>query len=525
MSKHAQFLSNLPMSERSKDLVQSLFFAAGPLQFDFHHQYIGKTLLEYFVTEAKSNGLNDKIQSLFNGGHVNPTEDRPALHWLLRANKEQVPANLVTEYQQIQATAQLMTHFADSVINGDYIASADTPIKHIINLGVGGSDLGPRLAYSALKAYHNDLQVHFVANVDGHDFVDTVQNLDPNSCLFVVTSKTFSTLETLENTKAAYNWLQTCGIKTPGAHFAAATSRPDKAAEFGIEESRIFPMWDWVGGRYSLLSSVGLALLLGIGSKAFADIKKGAQSIDTHFQNTEYEHNAPFLHAMAGITSVNGLGIKNHAVIAYDSRFELLPSYLQQLEMESNGKSVDLNGNKIDYNTCPILWGGVGTNTQHSFHQLLHQGTIQSNIDFLLPLEQDHGLPEHQAYLQANCFAQVEALTHGKTLQQVKAELKTQGLDQKEIDALAPHKVIAGHKTCTIIGYKKLSPEVLGAVIAFYEHKVFVQAHFWNINPFDQWGVELGKQLCDPVFKALQDDLVPAASQNTQRWIDFIHQR
>lgn len=518
LRKHAS--ASMKAGLANKPLHQDVLVDAGLLSLDLSRQPLTQDLLTLCIKEAEVNGLPQHIQNLFAGEKVNPTEDRAALHWLLRALPGSAPAQLAQQQDAISITTQAMDTFARQVIDGQYHAHPGTPIQTVVNLGVGGSDLGPRLAYDALKQHHNHLNVEFVANIDGLDLTDTLHQLDPHSTLFIVTSKTFSTLETLENTKAATAWLQAAGISNPGAHFAAATSRPDRAAEFGINESRIFPMWDWVGGRYSLLSSVGLALLLGIGPEAFARIKAGAQHMDQHFQTAPLSSNAPFVQAMAGLVAVNGLDIKNHAVIAYDSRLNLLPNYLQQLEMESNGKSVKLDSTAIDYATCPVIWGGVGTNTQHSFHQLLHQGPLATNIDFLMPMGQTHGLPDHQAYLQANCLAQAEALLHGKSMTQVQTELRAEGLRAEEIAILAPHKVIQGNKPCTIIGYETLSAQVLGALIALYEHKVFVQAHFWQINPFDQWGVELGKQLCQPAYEAISQSAVSAKDPRTQRWID-----
>ncbi len=502
--------------------AQPFFFKAGPLHLDLSRQIINNDILDTCISYAQETDLAGHLEKLFNGSIVNPTEKRAALHWLLRSSKPK--PGLEQEFNLIQTTRESMTAFATSILHGQYTPETNTLITDVINLGVGGSDLGPRLAYNALRQHHNHLKVHFVANIDGNDLHDVLQHLNPKTTFFIVTSKTFSTLETLENTKAAIQWLEHSGVSEPGRHFAAATSKPERAAAFGIDTNRIFPMWDWVGGRYSLLSSVGLALMLGIGPKAFNAIRHGAKAIDEHVENTPFKENAAFLQAITGLINNNSLNILNHAVIAYDSRLELLPAYLQQLEMESNGKSVNHDGQQLHYNTCPVLWGGAGTNTQHSFHQLLHQGTLKANIDFLMPIKQEHGLPQHQAYLQANCLAQAEALLHGKNLDQVKQELQDQGLDASEIDFLAPHKVIQGNKPCTIIGYNTLKPEVLGALIALYEHKVFIQSHFWNINPFDQWGVELGKQLCDPVYQAISTNNVQADDPRTQRWVDLIQQ-
>lgn len=502
--------------------TERFFVSAGLLQIDLSRQVLNQELLETCLGFGSTIKLEESIASLFSGKTVNPTEQRPALHWLLRAEKKDITPELHDKYDQIQTTFESMRTFCSSVITGEYTASPNTPITDIVNLGVGGSDLGPRLAYDALKNSHNHLNVHFVANIDGNDLYDILNKLKPESTLFVVTSKTFSTLETLENTKAATEWLKHAGISSPGTHFTAATSRPDKADLFGIDPSRIFPMWDWVGGRYSLLSSVGLALMLGIGPKAFDEIRQGARDIDDHVRTTPLERNAAFLQAIVGLIAVNGLGVLNHGVIAYDSRLNLLPAYLQQLEMESNGKSVNLQGEKIDYATCPVIWGGVGTNTQHSFHQLLHQGTLQANIEFLLPLSQDHELDQHQAYLQANCLAQADALVHGKSLDQIRQELLEQKTAEDDIELLAPHKMIPGNRPCSIIGYDILDPATLGAIIALYEQKVYLQSCFWNINPFDQWGVELGKQLCEPLFQTITTPGSTTKDPRTQRWIKLL---
>jgi len=507
--------------------VDRFFCEGGSLTLDITKQVIDQGLLERFTLQAQLSQLPKHIETLFNGGVVNTTEQRPALHWLLRTQQLPSSTKLESEFSLVQSTRQRMEIFCQSVIDGEYQSAAGKAFDTVVNLGVGGSDLGPRLAIHALDRYANHLDIHFVANIDGNDILNCLAELDPATTLFVATSKTFGTLETIENAKVAWDWLEANTIDQPARHFVAATSRPDRAEAFGIAPDVIFPMWDWIGGRYSMLSSVGLSIMLGIGVKNFNALRAGAEGMDKHFQEAPLAQNLPFLQAVVGIISVNGLGWQNHAIIGYDSQLELFPAYLQQLEMESNGKSIDLESQPIEYQTCPIVWGGTGTNTQHSFHQLLHQGRVRSNIDFLMPIRQEHNLKSHQSYLQANCIAQAQALLHGKSIAEVRQELEVEGVSTASITKLAPHKQIKGNKPCSIIGFDRLTPQTLGALIALYEHKVFVQAHFWNINPFDQWGVELGKQLCLPVAEEInRHDLNHQYPEPTaNRWIQIIGKR
>lgn len=501
------------------------FLEAGPLTVDISKQPINNELIQLFTEYASQTQFTQKRDALFNGSPINTTENRAVLHWLLRSA---APDNLTQEKQEVESTLIKMKQFVEAVTSGKWQSATGQKIKHIVNLGVGGSDLGPRLALGALAEFRTNLDLHFVANIDGYDLSNTLESLNPHETLFVITSKTFTTLETLENAKAAKAWLAAADILDVSQHFVAATSRPDSAQQFGIASDNIFPMWDWVGGRYSLLSSVGLSVMLGIGYDNFEALALGAQQIDHHFQTTELENNVPFMLAVVGISAVNGLDMQNHAVISYDSRLELFSNYLQQLEMESNGKSVNLNGEAIDYMTCPIVWGGIGTNTQHSFHQLLHQGKVESNVDFLMPtaIEANNkaNLKTHTENLQANCLAQAQALLVGKNVQQVTSELQAQGLNAESIAKLAPHKVISGNRPSTIIGYHDMSPKVLGALIALYEHKVFVQSHFWDINAYDQWGVELGKKLSTPVYDGIHSKKLPInVDPSTQAWIQRLH--
>ncbi len=449
------------------------------LTLDYSKELIDKHVIDELLSFAEHRKLNYKIQHLFEGAYLNLSEARQALHSALRSSDIHTP-----HFKLIQNTLNKMSAFAWSIINGNRLSHTQKKIKHIIHVGVGGSDLGPKMATFALKHYlhPNAPEIHFLSNIDPNDANQALDQLNPDHTLIIICSKTFTTLETLENANLARKWLSSrVSSDKIHLHLAAVTSSPEKAIEFGIDEESIFPMWDWVGGRFSLWSAIGLSLMIGIGPDNFQLLLSGARDMDNHFKTTPLDQNIPVIMALKAFWYSNYLHLNAHSIIAYDSLLEYFPNFLQQLDMESLGKSVDINNNPIQLSTGQVIWGGVGTNSQHSFHQLLHQGTVKSSIEFLLPLTSDANPAQHK-WMIANCLAQSETLALG-----TKAINETMSNDCTSIEGNKPH---------SIIFYEKMTPEILGSLIACYEHKVFAHSVLLNINPFDQWGVELGKQLC-----------------------------
>ncbi|MCC6982106.1 MAG: glucose-6-phosphate isomerase [Bauldia sp.] len=473
-----------------------LTLKAGDLFVDISKNRIDAPVLGALVELARAAGVEVKRKAMFAGEAINSTEQRAVLHVALRADKGEVYTvggrNVVPDVLEV---LQKMSAFADKVRSGA-IAGAGGPFTDVVNIGIGGSDLGPAMVTRALRPFHKGPRVHFVSNVDGAHIADTLKGLDPGRTLVLVASKTFTTIETMTNAATARNWIAgALGEAAVGKHFAAISTALDKVEAFGIDVSRAFGFWDWVGGRYSVWSAIGLPVMLAIGPANFRSFLSGAHAVDVHFREAPLGENLPVVLALLGIWYRNVWGFPGHAVLPYEQRLERFPAYLQQLDMESNGKAVRLDGRPVERPTGPLIWGEPGTNGQHAFFQFLHQGTDVVPCDFLLGAEGTDDLPVHHDLLVANCLAQGEALMRGKTLAEARAELAAKGLSEAEIDALAPHKVFPGNRPSTTILYPKLTPSVLGQLIALYEHKVFVQGAIWDINPFDQWGVELGKQL------------------------------
>ncbi len=486
--------------------------ALDDLLFDFSKHRIDRTTLKLLLDLARAAKLEERRAALFAGAIVNPTEGRPALHVALRnMSGEPMPAQGRDVMPEVLAERQKMLAFAEAVRGGTLKTAAGEPFAHVVNVGIGGSDLGPAMAARALSPFvapHLDL--HFVANVDGADLADTLKQVDLARTLFIVSSKTFTTLETMTNARAARQAvIDRLGEAAVPAHFAAVSTAAKEVAAFGINEDRRFLFWDWVGGRYSLWSSIGLSLAIGIGKENFEDFLRGGEDVDTHFTTTPLGANIPVLMALIEIWYRDFWDYAAQAVIPYDQRLGRFPAYLQQLEMESNGKSVDLSGETLELPTGPVIFGEPGTNAQHAFFQLFHQGTEIVPVDFLLAAEPLASDPAQHHLLVANCLAQSEALMRGRTLAEVTAKLKAQGLADETIAALAPHKVFSGNRPSSIFLYKSLTPRTLGRLVALYEHKVFVQSVIWNIDPFDQWGVELGKELALRLAPLVAD---PAAS-------------
>jgi len=496
------------------------FFAADPeryakfhvelddVLFDFSKHRVTQQTLDLLVALARAAGLEEKRAALFAGDLANVTEHRSAMHMALRnltdrpmiAEGRDVMPEVLAERKKVFA-------FAEALRKGEIKSASGAPFTDIVNIGIGGSDLGPAMAGRALSPFVSPkLKLHFVANVDGADLGDTLAPLPLATTLFIICSKTFTTLETMTNAAAARQLVaEKLGEAAVADHFCAVSTDLEKVAAFGIKPDRIFGFWDYVGGRLSVWSSIGLSVAIGIGAEKFEKLLLGGQDIDTHFRDTPLEKNGPVLMALLGIWYRNIWGYASHAVIPYDQRMARFPAYLQQLEMESNGKSVGLDGTPVAQATSPVIFGEPGTNGQHAFFQMLHQGTDVVPIDFLIAAQPNAADAKQHQLLFANCLAQSEALMRGRTLEEVKTELNKQGLDQSAIDALAPHKVFPGNRPSSTFIYKKLSPRVLGQLIALYEHKVFVQSVIWNINAFDQWGVELGKELARRLIPIVAD--------------------
>ena len=477
--------------------------AAG-LLLDYSKNHLDAAALADLLELARAAGLKDAIAALFGGQPVNHTEGRMALHTALRLRDEELPEEVAdvvldTRRRLFAAVARIHT--------GEWRGYTGKPIDTVVNIGVGGSDLGPNMAVDALQTFHTGLlRFHFVSNVDPTHIARALKICDPETTLFIVASKTFTTLETLANAQAARDWLiQRAGNEDAIAHhFAAVSVNVAATSRFGIDPENVFPMWDWVGGRYSLWSSIGFSLALALGEAGFRDFLDGARELDQHFRTTPFEQNLPVIMAMLGVWHVNVVGSQSQAIICYDQNLAQFPAYLQQLDMESNGKSVQRNGLPVEWSTGAALWGGVGTNTQHSFHQLLHQGTLIVPVDFIVGLQSRTPVAEQQTDLYANCLAQSQALMQGRSQAEVEAEMQAKGVDPAQIAKVAPHRVIAGNKPSSTLVYQTLTPRILGALIALYEHKVFVQSVIWNINPFDQWGVELGKQMSSDITPNLK---------------------
>ena len=459
---------------------------------------------------ARAAGLEDFRARLFGGAAVNSTEGRAAMHMALRAPegvdlRAALPGVVDEAAAMARAERVRMREFTQAVHDGSLRGATGERFSAVLNIGIGGSDLGPRMAVHALTMTAGSrMDAHFLSNVDGHAFAALSRVLDPARTLVLVASKTFSTTETMMNAQAVRAWLAAAlGEAAVGQHFVALSTNVTGVAAFGIAADRMFGFRDWVGGRYSLWSAIGLSIALAAGWEPFQALLDGAWAMDCHFRDAPLAHNLPVLFALAGIWEVNALGRGAHVVLAYDERLALLPSFLQQLEMESNGKSVKLDGAAVDYATCPVVFGGPGTDVQHSYGQMLHQGTSPVPVDYILVAEPDHDRPAAHRALVANAFAQAEALLRGRSVAEAKAVMVTSGMTEAEATRLAPHRAFAGERPSTTILFRRLDPFSLGRLIALYEHKVAVQGAIWGINSFDQWGVELGKELAGALVPAL----------------------
>ncbi|HUY93523.1 MAG TPA: glucose-6-phosphate isomerase [Pirellulales bacterium] len=490
---------------------QRLSLEALGLYLDYSKNRIADETLKLLVQLAAESGVKERIEAMFRGEKINFTEHRAVLHVALRAPKG---ASIVVDGEnvvpQVHAVLDKMSHFAERVRSGAWTGYTGKRIRNVVNIGIGGSDLGPVMACEALRHYSDrGLSMRFVSNVDGTDFVEATHGLDPAETLFIVSSKTFTTLETLTNAHSARDWCLAAlrDEKAVAKHFAAVSTNAQEVAKFGIDTANMFEFWDWVGGRYSLDSAIGLSLMTAIGPAYFREMLAGMHAMDEHFRTAPFAQNLPALLALIGLWYIDFFGAETVAILPYDHYLGRLSAYLQQLDMESNGKHVDLDGKPVDYQTGPIVWGQPGTNGQHAYYQLIHQGTRLIPCDFIGFCQSLNPLGQHHDLLMANVFAQTEALAFGKTAEEVAAD--------GAAPPLVPHRTFDGNRPTNTLLADRLTPEILGKLIALYEHKVFVQGSIWRINSFDQWGVELGKVLAQRMIPELQSQQEPALAHDS----------
>ncbi len=475
---------------------------------DYSKNRITDETLELLFRLARETGVPEAIEAMFTGQPINETENRAVLHVALRnRSNEPIYVNGQDVMPAVNAVLNQMQMFSEELLSGRWKGYTGKPITDIVNIGIGGSDLGPVMVTEALRPYWKNITPHFVSNVDGTHIAETLRRVNPETTLFIVASKTFTTQETMRNAHTAREWfLETATENDIAKHFVAVSTNQEKVKEFGIDPANMFVFWDWVGGRYSLWSAIGLSIACTIGFDHFRELLEGAHAMDRHFRTTPLERNIPVLLALLGIWYNNFFGAETEAILPYDQYLHRFAAYFQQGDMESNGKSIDREGKPVTYQTGPIIWGEPGTNGQHAFYQLIHQGTKLIPCDFIAPARTHNPLANHHAILLSNFFAQTEALMKGKSKDEVEAELRAAGKSEDEIARLLPFKVFAGNRPTNSILIKKITPRTLGSLIAMYEHKIFVQGVIWNIFSFDQWGVELGKQLANSILPELEGD-------------------
>ena len=501
-------IADLFKQEQNRFNDYSLSFE-NQILLDFSKNKINQETLKLLRQLAKESALGEAINAMFTGEKINRTENRAVLHTALR-NRSNTPVYVDGKdvMPEVNAVLAKMSAFCDRVISGEWKGYTGKAITDVVNIGIGGSDLGPYMVTEALRPYKNHLNMHFVSNVDGTHIAETLKKVNPETTLFLVASKTFTTQETMTNANSARDWLLAAAKDNSAVakHFAALSTNGKAVAEFGIDTNNMFEFWDWVGGRYSLWSAIGLSIALSIGFDNFEALLSGAHEMDRHFRTAPLEKNIPATLALVGLWNTNFLGAQTEAILPYDQYLHRFAAYFQQGNMESNGKYVDRNGDVIrDYQTGPIIWGEPGTNGQHAFYQLIHQGTILIPCDFIAPAQSHNPLGDHHSKLLSNFFAQTEALAFGKTKEEVEAEFVKAGKSLDEIKDIVPFKVFTGNKPTNSILVQKMTPFVLGALIAMYEHKIFAQGVIFNIFSFDQWGVELGKQLANRILPELAD--------------------
>ncbi|MBB5192520.1 glucose-6-phosphate isomerase [Silvimonas terrae] len=510
LAEHFKEVSPLHMRDlfhNDPQRFEKFSLESGGLFFDYSKNRITEKTMELLLTLARESGLQKRIERMFSGEKINVTEDRAVLHIALRnLDKNPILVDGEDVMPKVNAVKEKMFRFSDEIRSGERVGYTGKAFTDIVNIGIGGSDLGPVMVCNALKDFgHQRLTMHFVSTVDGDQVVSTLKKLNPETTLFIIASKTFTTQETITNARTARKWfLDRVGNESHIAkHFVAVSTNAKSVAEFGIDTDNMFEFWDWVGGRYSLWSAIGLPIAIYLGKHDYQDLLHGAYTMDEHFKNKPFEQNLPVIMGMLGVWYINFFGAATHLISPYNQSLHRFPAYLQQLDMESNGKTVDLNGHRVDYSTGPVVWGDAGINGQHAYYQMLHQGSQTVPIDFIASVEHPEIPEPHSTILMANFFAQTEAFLRGKNETEVRAELTKAGITGEAQDALTPHKIFEGNRPTNSILIQRLTPRRLGALIALYEHKIMVQGTVWNINSYDQWGVELGKQLA----KAIEGEL------------------
>ncbi|GLB50758.1 glucose-6-phosphate isomerase [Neptunitalea lumnitzerae] len=520
LQEHYESIKGVQMKDLFKedaDRAEKFTLKQGGYYYDYSKNRITEETIELLLELANELGLSEAITKYFEGDHINKTEDRAVLHTALRAPEDAEifvdGINVVPEVYEVRGKIK---DFSEKVINGAFKGYTGKAFTDVVNIGIGGSDLGPAMVVEALKYYKNHLNVHFVSNVDGDHVNETIATLDPETTLFVIVSKTFTTQETISNATTIKNWFLKHGTQADVAkHFVAVSTNLEKVSEFGIASENVFPMWDWVGGRFSLWSAVGLSISLAVGYEHFDGMLEGAMEMDSHFETTPFEENVPVILGLLTVWYNNFFGSESEAIIPYTQYLSRFSAYLQQGIMESNGKGVDRAGKPVDYQTGTIIWGEPGTNSQHAFFQLIHQGTKLIPTDFIGYIASLHGDTDHHNKLMANFFAQTEALLNGKTKKQVIAEFEEKGVAKEEYEALVNFKMFTGNRPTTTILGEKLTPKSLGNLIALYEHRIFIQGFIWNIFSYDQWGVELGKQLASGILKDITSDEISEHDNST----------
>ncbi|GAA7614148.1 glucose-6-phosphate isomerase [Helicobacter pylori] len=509
--KHYEEIKEIHMRDwfsKDKERASRYFVQLESLSLDYSKNRLNDTTLKLLFELAKDCSLKEKIEAMFKGEKINTTEKRAVLHTALRSlNDTEILLDNMEVLKSVRSVLKRMRAFSDSVRSGKRLGYTNQVITDIVNIGIGGSDLGALMVCTALKRYgHPRLKMHFVSNVDGTQILDVLEKINPASTLFIVASKTFSTQETLTNALTARKWFieRSGDEKHIAKHFVAVSTNKEAVQQFGIDEHNMFEFWDFVGGRYSLWSAIGLSIMIYLGKKNFNALLKGAYLMDEHFRNAPFESNLPVLMGLIGVWYINFFQSKSHLIAPYDQYLRHFPKFIQQLDMESNGKRISKKGEIIPYDTCPVVWGDMGINAQHAFFQLLHQGTHLIPIDFIASLDKKPNAKGHHEILFSNVLAQAQAFMKGKSYEEALGELLSKGLDKDEAKDLAHHRVFFGNRPSNILLLEKISPSNIGALVALYEHKVFVQGVIWDINSFDQWGVELGKELAVPILQELE---------------------
>ncbi|QEF30522.1 glucose-6-phosphate isomerase [Helicobacter pylori] len=509
--KHYEEIKEVHMRDwfsKDKERASRYFVQLESLSLDYSKNRLNDTTLKLLFELANDCSLKEKIEAMFKGEKINTTEKRAVLHTALRSlNDTEILLDNMEVLKSVRSVLKRMRAFSDSVRSGKRLGYTNQVITDIVNIGIGGSDLGALMVCTALKRYgHPRLKMHFVSNVDGTQILDVLEKINPASTLFIVASKTFSTQETLTNALTARKWFveRSGDEKHIAKHFVAVSTNKEAVQQFGIDEHNMFEFWDFVGGRYSLWSAIGLSIMIYLGKKNFNALLKGAYLMDEHFRNAPFESNLPVLMGLIGVWYINFFQSKSHLIAPYDQYLRHFPKFIQQLDMESNGKRISKKGETIPYDTCPVVWGDMGINAQHAFFQLLHQGTHLIPIDFIASLDKKPNAKGHHEILFSNVLAQAQAFMKGKSYEEALGELLSKGLDKNEAKDLAHHRVFFGNRPSNILLLEKISPSNIGALVALYEHKVFVQGVIWDINSFDQWGVELGKELAVPILQELE---------------------